>query len=73
MIKDDAIGNAYFDKGAAQFFLASLEHDGKLNTEESLEKQTGTAQSSSQGLNAGWFVLYLWLTYKAFAKRVTVL
>jgi hypothetical protein len=47
VIRDDAIGNAYFDKGAAQFFLPSLEHDDKLHEEATTE--TGSSQELSAG------------------------
>jgi hypothetical protein len=53
VIKDDAIGNAYFDKGAAQFFLPALELDGKLHEEANLKNEIASTQSSSQDLNAG--------------------
>jgi hypothetical protein len=49
VIRDDAIGNAYFDKGAAQFFLPSLEHDDKLHKEATATTETGSSQELSAG------------------------
>ena len=46
VIKDDAIGNAYFDKGAAQFFLPALEHDAKFHEEKTVKKEMGSTQNS---------------------------
>ena len=46
MIKDDAIGNAYFDKGAAQFFLPTLEDDAKFHEGKIVKKEMESAQNS---------------------------
>ena len=44
VIKDDAIGNAYFDKGAALFFLPALEDDAKFHGK--VKKEMESAQNS---------------------------
>ncbi|XP_028391789.1 pyridine nucleotide-disulfide oxidoreductase domain-containing protein 1-like [Dendronephthya gigantea] len=46
VIKDDAIGNAYFDKGAAQFFLSSLKQGCSLQEEMSNKNKESCAQNS---------------------------
>lgn len=54
VIKDDAIGNAYFDKGAAQFFLPALEDDAKFHEGKIVKKEMESAQNSydlSEGNN----------------------
>ena len=47
MIKDDSIGNAYLDKGAALFFLQNLEPDLDIDVEEIPDKETKDIPTSS--------------------------
>ena len=63
MIKDDAIGNAYFDKGAAQFFLPSLEHDENLPKEAAVKKEIGSSQDFGAGNVASLSVAAVMLTF----------
>ena len=60
VIKDDSIGNAYLDKGAAMFFLEDHNMDSCIddqNVAGHLETRN-TQNSCQKNSNAGYFTFY---------------